>query len=137
MRLSFHHVAHVVSSLAEAREVYERLGFVSEGSVVRDEAQGVNVQFFAAGGVRIELLEPLDGSSPVAAAAARGGGLAHLAYEVDDLDAAGRWLRDRGFLPVGATTAAPAIGGRRVAFFASALRQVIELVESNRPEDAR
>lgn len=91
-----HHVAIVVSSIAEARPSYEGLGMTAgEPEYVAD--QKVNVLVCMAGDQRIELVEPAAGDSPVAGfLAKRGGGLHHLAFRVDDCAAAIATLMARG-----------------------------------------
>lgn len=80
------HIGVAVKNIAEARRFYEKtLGARYEG---RETVPGqkVTVAFFTLGGVRIELIEPTDASSPVAAfIEKRGEGLHHIAYTVDDL----------------------------------------------------
>lgn len=85
---SINHIGIAVSSIAEQREFYEKnLGAVYEGEeVVAD--QKVKVAFFKVADVRLELLEPTDPSSTVAAfIEKRGQGLHHVAYTVDDVQA--------------------------------------------------
>ena len=92
-----HHVAIVVASIDEARKVYEgALGMsASEPEYVAD--QKVNVLVLTAGEQRIELVEPASEDSPVSGfLAKRGGGLHHLAYEVDDCAAAIQQLMAAG-----------------------------------------
>jgi methylmalonyl-CoA/ethylmalonyl-CoA epimerase len=61
------------------------------------EEQKVKVAVFAAGEVNIELLEPLDTDSPIASfLQKRGGGLHHIALEVEDLNTQIRRLREKG-----------------------------------------
>jgi len=84
-----HHVAIVVPSIAEARPLYEgQLGMrAKEPEFVPD--QKVNVLVLHAGSQRLELVEPASDDSPVSRfLEKRGGGLHHLAYEVDDCAAA-------------------------------------------------
>jgi methylmalonyl-CoA/ethylmalonyl-CoA epimerase len=51
------------------------------------QEQKVRVAIFDIGGVRIELVEPLSDDSPVSNfLKKRGGGIHHIAYEVDDLE---------------------------------------------------
>ena len=83
------HLGIAVASIAESRSFYEAaLGAKFEGEEVVAE-QKVRVAMFrlgvGAGAVSIELLEPLDESSPIAKfLAKRGPGLHHTAFRVDD-----------------------------------------------------
>lgn len=128
--MRIHHVGHVVRSLSAGRDVYSRLGFLPETQPIHDPMQRVTVQFISAGGVTIELIEPDVEGSPVTRLAERGGGLAHLCYEVPDLSSALDRLREDSFLPISAAVPATAFNGRRVAFVVSELGTVIELLEA-------
>ena len=85
-----HHLGIAVRSLDAHRAYYETvLGARFEGVEAVPE-QGVRVAFYAVGpegaAVRLELLEPTRDDSPVARfLEARGEGLHHVAYAVDDL----------------------------------------------------
>lgn len=85
---AINHIGIAVESIEDQRAFYEGvLGAEYEGTeVVAD--QKVKVGFFKVGDVRLELLEPTDPSSTVAAfLEKRGPGLHHVAYTVDDLPA--------------------------------------------------
>ena len=87
------HVAIAVPDLAAAAARYrEVLGAtVSEPEALPDH--GVTVVFVELPNTKIELLEPLGEGSPIAGFLARNadGGMHHICYEVDDIEAA----RDR------------------------------------------
>ncbi len=86
------HIAIAVLDLAaEAARYRDILG--ASVSEPRDlPAHGVTVVFVELPNTKIELLAPLDESSPIAAFLARtGGGVHHVCYEVEDVHAA----RDR------------------------------------------
>lgn len=91
------HIGIAVSSIAEARPFYEELlGGRFAGEEVVD-TQKVRVAFFQVGEVRIELLEPTDPSSTVAAfLEKRGPGVHHIAYTVQDLPARIAELKEAG-----------------------------------------
>lgn len=84
---AINHIGIAVSSIADQKPFYEQIGAVYEGEeVVAD--QKVKVAFFKVEDVRLELLEPTDPTSTVAAfIQKRGQGLHHVAYTVDDLPA--------------------------------------------------
>lgn len=94
---AINHIGIAVKSIEEQREFYEKvLGAVYEGTEeVAD--QKVKVGFFRVGDVRLELLEPSDPASTVAAfIEKRGPGLHHVAYTVEDLPARIAELKDAG-----------------------------------------
>ncbi len=108
------HVAIAVRSLESALAVYrDALGIECSG---REQVAGeaVNVAFLPVGGTRIELLEPSDpGSTLARSIQARGEGLHHICFEVDDLHGALEELRARGCRVLDEREGA---GGTRVAF---------------------
>jgi methylmalonyl-CoA/ethylmalonyl-CoA epimerase len=81
------HIGIAVRSIDDQRPFYEgALGAVFEGAEVVPD-QKVRVGFFRIGDVRLELLEPTDPSSTVAAfLEKRGEGLHHVALTVDSLE---------------------------------------------------
>lgn len=84
------HVAIVVPDLAAAAALYrETLGATVSEAVDQPE-HGVTTVFIELPNTKIELLHPLGESSPVAAFLAKNpsGGMHHVCYEVDDIDAA-------------------------------------------------
>lgn len=129
--LRFHHVALVARQLEPVADFYCRvLGYRAAAPPVVDAEQKVRVQFLHLGDFALELLEPTGPDSPVAQFVRSGGGLYHLCYECDDLEAALARLREAGSAVARPPAVAPAIGGRRVAFLVTRQRQLIELVES-------
>ncbi len=110
------HIAIAVESIAAQRSFYEEtLGMPCLGEEEVSE-QGVRVAFFAAGGTRIELLEPTGPDTPVGKFLARqGSGLHHVAYRVRDLQARIDQLREHG---VAMLDESPRDGahGNRIAF---------------------
>jgi len=83
---AINHIGIAVNSIDAQREFYEKvLGAKFEGTEIVAE-QKVKVGFFLIGDVRLELLEPTDPTSTVAAfIEKRGEGLHHVAYTVDNL----------------------------------------------------
>lgn len=91
------HIGIAVRSIEAQKDYYTNvLGAVFEGEeVVAD--QKVKVGFFRVGDVRMELLEPTDPTSTVAAfIEKKGEGLHHVALEVDDIEARIADLKSKG-----------------------------------------
>ncbi len=92
------HVAIAVADLDAAAATYrDTLGAtVSEVQALPDH--GVNTVFVDLPNTKIELLQPLDATSPIAAFVARNpaGGIHHVCYEVDDILAARDKLQAAG-----------------------------------------
>ncbi len=83
---SLNHVGIAVRSIEEHRPYYEKvLGAEFEGAE-EVPSQKVRVAFYRVGDVRLELLEPLGDTGPIAKFIAnRGEGLHHVAFQVSDL----------------------------------------------------
>lgn len=126
------HVGVAVPSLEEALPRWQTLLQAAPDGRERVEAQGVEVVFVGTGPGRIELLAPLDATSPVARfLERRGPGVHHLAYRVPDVAAALASLVAQGYEAIDAAPR-PGAHGRRVAFLhPRALGGVlVELVEA-------
>lgn len=92
------HVAIAVRDMSAAVEVYRRsLGATVSEKVAQPE-HGVSTVFVALPNTKIELLEPLGATSPIAKFLERNpeGGIHHICYEVEDIVAARDRLRAQG-----------------------------------------
>jgi methylmalonyl-CoA epimerase len=84
-----HHLGVAVEDLDTALSTYQRLfgAELEHRATVPD--QGVEAASVRVGGGRVELLEPLEGDTPVGRfLAKRGPGMHHVAFEVEDVQAA-------------------------------------------------
>ena len=81
------HVAIAVPDLEAAAQVYRGMLGAAVSEAVPQPKHGVTVIFVTLPNTKIELLEPLGDSSPIAAFLERNpsGGIHHLCYEVDDI----------------------------------------------------
>ena len=112
------HVAIAVPDLAAATAVYEK----TLGAIVTDPMElpehGVTAVFVELPNTKIELLEPLGEGSPLARFLAdnKSGGVHHICYEVDDINAARDHLVAEGARVLG--DGSPKIGahGKPVLF---------------------
>lgn len=131
------HIGVAVRSIEAQKAYYEgTLGAVFEG-VEHVADQKVNVGFFRIGDVRLELLEPSDPSSTVAAfIEKRGEGLHHVAFEVADIASRIAELKSSGLRMI---DEAPRAGAHhmRIAFIhpKSTFGVLTELCEPSRRED--
>lgn len=79
-------------------------------------SQKVRVAFIDAGNIKLELLEPMDESSPIAKfMEKRGEGIHHIAFGVEDIDTRMAELREKG-VQLLSEEAKPGAGGAMVAF---------------------
>jgi methylmalonyl-CoA/ethylmalonyl-CoA epimerase len=92
------HVAIAVPVLADAMAVYRNALGAQISEPVPQPEHGVTVVFVTLANTKIELLEPLGASSPIAAFLERNasGGIHHVCYEVADIKAARDQLRAAG-----------------------------------------
>jgi methylmalonyl-CoA/ethylmalonyl-CoA epimerase len=110
------HVGIAVTSLAAALPFYRDILGLASPPGSPDTVDGASIVSLRFGDVDIELLEPVDPTSPVAKfLARRGPGIHHICYRVPDLDAALARCRAAGYRLVDETPRRGA-GGRRVAF---------------------
>lgn len=127
-----HHVAYVVADLdAALARLDAGFGLRPEAREVM-EAQGVEAAICGPAGGAVELIRPLDPAGAIARFLdSRGEGLHHVAFEVDDIDAALHDLRARGAELIDERPR-PGLGGHLVAFVhpRSAAGVLTELVQA-------
>lgn len=109
------HIGIAVEDLPAAIAAYEALGFVATGTEEVPE-QKVRVALFPCGESRVELLESTDPEGPIGKfIAKRGPGIHHIAYRVEDIDAALATLKAGGVRLIDEEPRTGA-GGMRIAF---------------------
>ena len=95
--MKFHHIGlvvpHIESSLGELSRY---LPFEEQSLPSEVGSQKVRVCFLDMGKGLLELIEPLDETSPVAGFAAKGGGIHHICFEVANIYAAIAELESKG-----------------------------------------
>jgi methylmalonyl-CoA/ethylmalonyl-CoA epimerase len=132
----FRHLGLAVPDLDKATEVHGALfGWGLLSGPFEDPAQQAKVAFVgtgAPGDLVLELVAPADPASHVNRLLAKGAGAYHICCEVDDLDESLRALRSAGCLIVREPAPAVAFEGRRIAWFYTPTRQLMELVERGR-----
>lgn len=116
MLKKINHIGIAVHSLEEALPFYrDMLGMAFQGTEEVAE-QGVRVAMLGVGESKVELLEPTSPESPIAKFLEKNGpGIHHLAYEVEDIEAAIARLEGEGARMIDRT---PRNGahGTRIAF---------------------
>ncbi len=131
--LRLHHVGFVVADIgASAQGFMKSLGMSWNGAIYEDPTQKVKVTFLATGPscAQIELVQPAAEDSPVKKFLQRGGGQHHLCYEVDDIEKALEAFKLRKASIVQRPCPAVAFEGRRIAWFITRERLVVELLET-------
>ena len=112
------HVAIAVPDLAAARTLYgETLGAAVSAPLDLPQ-HGVTTVFVTLPNVKLELLHPLGTDSPIAGFLAKNpaGGIHHLCYEVDDIEAARDRLRAEGARVLGDGVPRAGAHGKPVLF---------------------
>lgn len=92
------HVAIAVRDIGKAADVYRTTLGAEVSEAVPQPAHGVTTVFISLPNTKIELLEPLGESSPIAKFLERNpdGGIHHICYEVEDILAARDRLKAQG-----------------------------------------
>ncbi|HEX4694533.1 methylmalonyl-CoA epimerase [Sphingomonas sp.] len=110
------HVGVATPSIADAIRYWrDVMGATSIGEPFDLPAQGVKVCFVDTPNTQIELIEPYDANSPIAAFIAKnpGGGQHHVCYEVPDIHEAKAWFQGKGARVLGE----PRIGAHGTPIF--------------------
>ncbi len=132
--IKLHHVGFVLASIEETAASYAlSLGATWDGNIIFDPLQMVRVTFLRgahACDALIELVEPGGSDSPVSRFLKRRGGLHHLCYEVEDIEAHLEFCKSVGTIIVRPPVPAVAFGGRRIAWALIKKRLLVEFLES-------
>ncbi len=138
MLMNVHHVGVVVENVEKATVQYvESYGYVVHSGIIHDPVQTAYVRFLKLPGdaTYLELVAPDGPQSKLANSLNKGGGLNHLCYSTEDIDAAFRDLRARGLFALQRPVAAVAFRGRRIAWLMGRDRIPVELVERGASEE--
>ena len=129
--LKIDHLGIAVKSITAGEKFWtDALGLVCEGSETIDE-QKVATAFFPVGESEVELLEPTAADSPVAKfLEKKGEGIHHVAFQVENIEAALIELKEKGVRLIDETPRYGA-GGAKIAFIHPAATRgiLVELCE--------
>lgn len=130
MQLPIHHVGILVKRISEKLSYYKQLGFLVEEAIFTDPYQKIKAgKVHAHNGVVLELLEPLDETSPIYKISKSNLVYHHLCFEVDSIDEYIDYIT-KNKLGFKISSKTPSIfEGRMVCFFANADRELFELIE--------
>ncbi|MBQ7429958.1 MAG: VOC family protein [Butyrivibrio sp.] len=130
--MNIHHVGYLTKDLNKAQDEFLALGFVVEQEKAYDEHRKINISFIVNGNYRVELIEPVDDSSPMYPLLKRYKNTPyHICYEVYDLEASIAELSTKGYTVMQEPLEAPCIENKRVSFLINSNLGIIELVETN------
>lgn len=124
-----HHIGYLVKKIEKAQKTFTSLGYQIEQDTVRDSIRDVDICFLQKDGYRVELVSPVSEHSVAAGLLKKyKNSPYHICYEADDYEEASAALSAAGFLAIDTPTEAPALGGRKVAFFSSPVIGMVELL---------
>ncbi len=114
--LKLDHIGIAVKDLQESLKFYEEiLGLKCEGTEVVEE-QKVRVAFLPVGDTEVELLESTEEDGPIAKfIEKKGEGIQHLAFRVDNIEAAIEEMKEKGVRMIDEKPRYGA-GGAKIAF---------------------
>lgn len=129
--MKFHHIGVAVKDISATATVYVAGGY-RQSEVIFDPEQNVNICWLTKDGMPVvELLEPVNDTSPVNKTLEKNGVTPyHTCYVVDDIDNAVKELRKMKYVIVSKPVEAVAIHCCKVCFLYNKNIGLIELVES-------
>lgn len=129
--MEFHHIGVATSDINKSIKIYKMLDF-TPGEIIFDDVQQVNICFVKKSGhPDIELIEPVNDTSPVSQILKKvGTGPYHLCYCTDDLSKELIKLKEKKFLVITGPVAAIAFDRKRICFCYNKDLGLIELVEN-------
>lgn len=128
--LQFHHIGLACRDLARDRRDHELLGYRAEGEVFEDPLQRIRGLFMTLGPMRVELLEPLDDTSPLWAYLKRGIKIYHQCFLCHDIRQTIEHLTTQGARVASPPKPAVAFDNRLIAFLLLPSQLLIELIET-------
>jgi methylmalonyl-CoA/ethylmalonyl-CoA epimerase len=132
--VKLHHIGIEVGNIErQAPRCAAQFGWRQVSAIVHDPIQRANVQFWTDGSMSYEFIQPAGKDSPIRSALKSGGGLAHLCFEVGDIQAAVREAEAQGAIIVCAPVPAVAFDQRPIAFLFFRGLGLVEFVEGPRP----
>ena len=138
LNLTLHHIGYAVRLIEPIAQSYaQRFGYRAGTGILHDALQTAYVQFLQLPGEQsyLELVAPDGPASKLTNAVRRGGGLNHLCYLCDDLEATIAHLEQTGLRLISDPKPAVAFAGRRICWLLGDDPLPIELVERRGPGD--
>lgn len=129
--MKFHHIGVAVKGIDATATVYEQGGYKRSASIF-DPIQNVNICWLTKEGMpTVELLAPVDETSPVNKTLEKNGVTPyHTCYVVENIEETVAQLRKQKYVMVSKPAAAVAFCGSRVCFLFNKNVGLIELVET-------
>jgi methylmalonyl-CoA/ethylmalonyl-CoA epimerase len=130
--LEFHHIGIACRAIEPEMKAFAALGYTLEGEQFSDPLQKIHGCFMTGMGPRIELLAPMDESSPVTPWLKKGVKMYHYGYLVDSVESTMQEYVARRAMVVSPPKPSIAFGGRPIAFLMLPNLFLIELIERSR-----
>ncbi len=93
------HIGIAVKNIDESNDLFTNLFGKKHYKTEEVESEGVKTSFFKIGENKIELLEATNSDSPIAKfIEKKGEGIHHIAFDVDDIEAEIKRLKEEGFI---------------------------------------
>ncbi len=128
--MKIHHVGYLVADIDIAMNDFIWLGYELKGEVCVDQKRNIKIQFLKNGNHLIELVSPLNDSSPVNNTLKKSGSSPyHICYETPILIEQITKLKKQGYIIIAEALEAPAIGNKKVVFLYKNSVGIVELVE--------
>jgi methylmalonyl-CoA/ethylmalonyl-CoA epimerase len=128
--LQFHHIGIACRDIDAEVRALALVGYELDGERFIDPLQKIQGCFLAGPGPRLELLAPIDDSSPVISWLEKGVKMYHQAYEVESIEQAIATLAAQRAVVLSRPKPAVAFGGRKIAFLMFPNCLLVELIES-------
>ena len=128
------HIGIVVKSIEKGIDHWTTVfGYRQRTAVVTNSRQKVRVVFMTReDSTEIKLIEPSDETSPVHRFALKGGGLHHLCFKCDDLEAGVEQLKGHKLRMLTPPQPGEAFANEKIAFFFAGQGLNIELVDTDK-----
>lgn len=98
------HIGIAVKNIDTSNQIFAKLFGETHYKTEAVESEGVKTSFFKVGENKIELLEATKPDSPIAKFIdKKGEGIHHIAFDVDDIDAEVKRLKEEGFIVLNET----------------------------------
>lgn len=135
-----HHVGYLVADMNNALKEFLNLGYEIEQEIMHDSLRNINICFMRNNGFLIELISPCEGCKSFAGLSRRiGNAPYHICYITSINEGGGvtfseqvALLEKHGYTLIKMPEAAPALGGRKVAFMMNDAIGLIEILEGEK-----
>ena len=135
-QLKIHHLGIAVANMDVSLAFYQDvLGYLLASEMFDDPIQRVRVCFLkqkSEANFQVELIEPLNSTSPVNGYLSKATGAYHICYEVTAIEKALEELRSKKCIVVSLPVPAVAFQGRKIAWCVTPTKHLVELVEAKK-----